>query len=112
MDESERKQLAERIHGYSSMPGIPEQIQNDLIAASVLIYSGKAEEEPQQEIKKESEKETKVEDYSRFLDSQPMSLKYLGPDGFDYIGFAKELNEKHDSLNFDSIGIDPENQSR
>ena len=112
MDESQRKQLAERLHGYSSTPGIPEQIQNDLIAASVLIYSGKAEEEPQQEIKKESEKETRVEDYLRFLDSQPISLKYLGPDGFDYIGFAEDLSKNYESLNFNSDGIDPENQSR
>lgn len=108
MDESERKQLAERIHGYSSMPGIPEQVQGDLIQAAVLIYSGKAEEESQPEKKEDK----KSEDYSSFLNEEPISLKYMGANGFDHIGYANEVLRKYGSFNFDPNGIDPENQSR
>jgi len=64
MDESQRKQLAERIHGYSSMPGIPEQIQNDLIQASVLIHANKTQEEDERKIQEP-------------VAEEPTSLKYL-----------------------------------
>jgi len=99
MDESQRKQLAERIHGYSSMPGIPEQIQNDLIQASVLIHANKTQEEDERKIQEP-------------VAEEPTSLKYLSQEGFDHIGYAQEVLRRYGSANFNSIGIDPENQSR
>ena len=99
MDESQRKQLAERLHGYSSMPGIPEQIQNDLIQASVLIHTNKIQEEDEEKIQ-----ETIAE--------ESISLKYLSQEGFDHIGYAEEVLRRYGSANFNSDGIDPTNQSR
>lgn len=111
MDEGDRQKLAERIHGYSSMPGIPREIQDDLIAASVLIYSESRREDTHQEETVRPEKELKFEDYSRIADSQPTSLKYLGPDGFDYLGFAKDLAKSQESIIKGSSGIDPDLRS-
>ena len=85
MEEGERKQFAERLHEYSNFPGIPDRIQTDLIAASVLINSGSMVGEP----------EKKEEQSSSFEMEEPISTKYMVANEFDAIGYAKEILQRY-----------------
>lgn len=37
MDEVDRKQLAQRLHFYTEILGLPEAVQEDLVQAAILI---------------------------------------------------------------------------
>jgi hypothetical protein len=93
MEDQERKALAERLHSYSGMPGIPEQVQNDLIQASVLIYANQPEEP-----------EKKTEELQL---EEPISKQFMGANGFDHIGYANEILRRYGNLDFNSSGVDP-----
>ena len=94
MEDQERKALAERLHSYSSMPGIPEQVQNDLIQASVLIYANQPQE------KSENKTQESVQE-------EPISKQFMGVNGFDHIGYANEILRRYGNVNFNSGGVDP-----
>ena len=104
MDESERKQLAERLHSYSAMPGIPSEIQTDLVKAAVLIHAG----EPAKEDAESRPQESNGEKNSSEPDDEPISLKYMGANGFDHIGYANEVLQKYGSINLDASRVDPD----
>lgn len=108
MDESERKQLAERLHSYSAMPGIPSEIQTDLVRAAVLIYAG----EPAKDDARSQPQESVEEKDSSESEDEPISLKYMGANGFDHIGYANEVLRKYGSVNLDTSGIDPDISGR
>ena len=96
MKDQERKALAERLHSYSNMPGIPSQVQNDLIQASVLIYANQPQEEP----------EKKAEELQP---EEPISKQFMGTNGFDHIGYANEILRRYGNVNFRPSGIDARN---
>lgn len=94
MEDQERKALAERLHSYSGMPGIPEQVQDDLIRASVLIYANQPQEEPKKKAQEPQPEE-------------PISKQFMGTNGFDHIGYANEILRRYGNVNFNSGGVDP-----
>ena len=108
MDEIERKQLAERLHSYSAMPGLPSEIQTDLVKAAVLIHAG----EPAKDDAKSQPQESVEEKNSSKFDEEPISHKYMSDNRFDHIGYAHEVLRKYGLSNLDPSGIDSDIRGR